>query len=118
VLVVDDCRDTTWSFQALLELWGYEAEAAHDGESAVAAALARTPDVVLLDLGMPVVDGFEVARRLRRQRPTECVCLIAVSGFTDGRRRALAAAAGIDLFLAKPVDPDVLQSLLREIVIP
>ena len=111
VLVVDDCRDTAGSTCILLRLWGYDTCAAYDGPSALHAAAAYGPDAVLLDIGLPGMDGYEVARRLRQQAGP-ALLLLCVSGFgqEDDRRRALDA--GCDDHLVKPVDLTQLQRRL------
>jgi CheY-like chemotaxis protein len=112
VLVVDDDTDTADSLVVLLSLWGCRAAAAYDGRAATGAALADRPDVVVLDLGLPGLDGYEVARRLRVAPGLEKVRLIAVSGYGRDEDRARSRAAGFDHHLLKPVDPEVLRDLL------
>ena len=112
VLVVDDDADTADSLVLLLTLWGCRAAAAYDGRTAAGQALASRPDVVVLDLGLPGLDGYEVARRLRVAPGLEKVRLIAVSGFGREEDRARSRAAGFDHHLLKPVEPEVLRDLL------
>jgi two-component system CheB/CheR fusion protein len=112
VLVVDDCVDTAESLAALLGLWGYRAVVAHDGGTALVAALAHQPEVILLDLALPGLDGLEVARRLRRQQDLREALLVAVTGYGDEACRRRADEAGFDLYLLKPLDLDWLQRLL------
>ena len=114
VLVVDDDADTADSLVLLLTLWGCRAAAAYDGRAAAGAALATRPDVVVLDLGLPGLDGYEVARRLRVAPGLEKVRLIAVSGFGREEDRERSRAAGFDHHLLKPVEPDVLRDLLTQ----
>jgi CheY-like chemotaxis protein len=110
VLVVDDEPDIVWSTVALLSLNGFRATGASGGAEAVALASAEPPDVALVDLGMPEVDGFEVARRLRKlARPP---LLIAVTGRPMNWDREQAARAGFSVYLEKPVGPGELLSLL------
>jgi CheY-like chemotaxis protein len=115
VLVVDDCPDNRESTRLLLDLWGHEVRAAHDGPAALEVAQAFRPDVVLLDLGLPKVDGYEVARRLRALPGLSAVNLIAVTGLTGERDRRRADEAGFACFLVKPVDPPTLGSLLQDL---
>src|SRR5262249_318588 len=110
VLVVDDCVDTTESLAALLGLWGYQPVAAYDGGTALDAALAQQPDVVLLDLALPGLDGLEVARRLRQQGLCRAL-VVAMTGYGDESFRRRADEAGFDLYLIKPLDLDWLQRL-------
>jgi CheY-like chemotaxis protein len=112
VLVVDDCRDTTASTALLLRLWGCDVRVANDGPAALADAAAYPPDVVLLDLAMPCMDGCEVARRLRALPATAAVLLLSVSGYADPQHARLALAAGCDRHLSKPVDLEELRQLL------
>ena len=112
VLVVDDCRDAADSLALLLTRWGYQAEVAYDGPSALAAALARPPAAVLLDLVMPGMGGCEVARRLRGRPWTAGALLVALTGSCREEDVRLCYAAGFDLHLLKPVDPAELERLL------
>jgi CheY-like chemotaxis protein len=112
VLLVDDCPDTLMSMALLLQLWGHETREARDGETALEVAATYEPDVILLDIGMPGLDGLEVARRLRQQE-RERVLLICVSGFGREVDRQEALEAGCDLHLVKPVDLDDLRNLLE-----
>jgi CheY-like chemotaxis protein len=110
VLVVDDDGDTAESSAELLRIWGHDVRVAESGEKALAVVAAFTPDVFLLDIGMPRMSGYELAGRFyRRFRKS---LLVAVTGYTEAEHRALGEKAGFDLFLAKPVDPDVLETLL------
>ena len=86
---------------------------AHDGLAALAAARDMNPDVVLLDIGLPKLDGLEVARRLRARADGPRPLLVAMTGFGQAEDRARTAAAGFDHHLTKPVDPKLLQSLLQ-----
>jgi CheY-like chemotaxis protein len=114
VLVVDDCPDTTGSMALMLRLWGYEAQAANDGRAALELARRFCPHVVLLDLAMPAMDGFELARRLRAQVEVASALLVAVSGYGREEDRLGAADAGCDYHLMKPIDPDELRRLLEQ----
>ncbi len=112
VLVVDDNTDLADSMALLLRSWGYEVGLAHDGQAALAAARDRRPEVVLLDIGLPGMSGYEVARRLRDQAGLKGAFLVALTGYgrDDDRRRA--QEAGFNCHLTKPVEPEVLQDLL------
>lgn len=112
VLVVDDNRDGAESLRLVLELNGHAVAVAHDGAQAVAVARAFQPDVVICDLSLPVMDGFDVARELRRHPTGARPRLIALSGYTlpDDVQRALEA--GFDFHIAKPPDLDRLQQLV------
>jgi two-component system CheB/CheR fusion protein len=112
ILVVDDCPDHTDTLAFLLKLWGHEVRTAANGPTALAVAPGYLPDVVLLDVGMPGMDGFEVARHLRRQEGLAATAIIALSGYAQDEDRRHAREAGCDDHLAKPVDLVVLRNLL------
>jgi DNA-binding response OmpR family regulator len=111
VLVVEDNPDGRQSLQLLLQLWGYTVHVADNGLDGVRAALDWRPDVAILDIGLPGLDGFEVARNLRCNLDSE-ILLIALTAYTHDRQRALEA--GFDYFLGKPADMDELYRMLRE----
>ncbi len=113
ILVVDDNYDAAESLQMLLALWGHEVEVANDGPAALAAASHYRPDVVLLDIGLPGMDGYEVSRRLRQQLGAAPVHL-AITGYGQTADRARSSEAGFDGYLVKPVDPEALRTLLQE----
>jgi CheY-like chemotaxis protein len=115
VLIVDDNRDAADSLRMLLELLGAEVAVAYDGAGAFDALAAQRPAVVLLDIGMPGMDGFEVARRIRRDPRYRDVTLIALTGWGQDDIRERARAQGFDHHLTKPADPGFLQDLLSSI---
>ena len=112
VLVVDDNKDATDSLSLLVEIWGHEARRAYDGESALEMARTFLPDVVLLDIAMPKVNGCQVARQLRLQTVTRNARLIAITGYADQAHRLLCRVAGFDDYLIKPVPTAVVEELL------
>lgn len=114
VLVVDDNRDAADSLAMLLELTGHEVTTANNGEVALAEAERLTPDVVLLDIGMPGMNGYEVAQRLRETGHGRHAFIVALTGWgqDDDKRRAMEA--GFDHHLTKPVDPAILHAVLDE----
>jgi two-component system CheB/CheR fusion protein len=112
VLLVEDNPDSSWSLALLLGLDGHHVEAAADGPAALRAAGQAPPDVVLLDIGLPGMDGYEVARRLGEQATVKRPLLVAVTGFGTEEDRRRSREAGIDLHLTKPVDPGQLLRLL------
>ena len=112
VLVVDDNADAAESMGMVLELLGLEHSVAFDGPTALDLTESFRPDVVLLDIGMPGMDGYEVARRLRDARDGASLRLIALTGWSQPQDRERTRAAGFDHHLSKPVDIGVLQSLL------
>jgi PAS domain S-box-containing protein len=114
ILVVDDNRDAADSLCMLLRFLGHTPHVAHDGPSALAAVETHRPGIVLLDLGMPGMDGYEVARRIRQRRKSGDIALIALTGWGQEEDRRRTQAAGFDRHLVKPVDLNLLQSLLAE----
>jgi PAS domain S-box-containing protein len=112
LLVVDDNKDAADSLAMLLRLRGHEVRVAYDGSAALQLVKGYRPDLVFLDIGMPDVDGWEVARRLRRQPGLENVRLAALTGYGQEEDRRLSREAGIDHHLVKPVDPEALAALL------
>jgi signal transduction histidine kinase/DNA-binding response OmpR family regulator len=112
VLVVDDNIDAAESLAMLLRLKGHEVHTAHDGLTAVEAALTLRPEVVLLDLGLPGLDGFEVARRLRNHADSFPFLLAAITGYGQEKDLIRSQEAGFDKHLVKPIDPEFLCELL------
>jgi signal transduction histidine kinase len=112
VLVVDDNVDAAVVMAKLLRRRGHEVEIAHDGPQAVVLAQDHPPDVILLDIGLPGMDGYEVARVLRGSVGLECSLLVALTGYGQEEHRRKAQDAGMDLHLTKPVDPRELEDLL------
>src|SRR5262249_2870241 len=111
VLVVDDNVDAAEGVAVLLRLWGHHVRVAHTGPAALQAAEEFQPEVVVLDIGLPGMNGYEVARRLRQDPRSGGAVLIAVTGYgkEDDRRRS--EGAGFDHHLTKPVEPDKLRQL-------
>jgi PAS domain S-box-containing protein len=112
ILVVEDNPDGLESLLALLGLLGYAVEGAEDGPSALAAAARFEPELVLLDLGLPGMDGYDVARALRADDRHAGVVLVALTGWGAEQDRTRTAQAGFDHHLTKPIDPDQLQAFL------
>jgi len=118
VLVVDDNPDAAATLAELLVLWGHEVRVVHDGRLALEEARQFHPEVVLLDIGLPYMDGYEVARRLGEQAERQGLRLVAVTGYGQEEDRRKAQEAGFDDHLVKPVDPDHLQQLLASLPTP
>ena len=114
ILVVDDNRDSADSLCTLLRLQGHEAVAAYDGQEAIDAAARFHPDVILLDIGLPRVNGFEAARRIRQRHGDACPVLIALTGWGQESDRRASREAGFDAHLVKPVDDATLAKVLAE----
>jgi PAS domain S-box-containing protein len=115
ILVVDDNRDSADSLAMLLRTSGAVAHTAYDGASALEAISYQQPDVVVLDLGMPGMDGYSVAEQIRRRPDNERVTLIALSGWGQEQDRLRSLAAGFDHHLTKPVDLNALQVLFSSL---
>jgi two-component system CheB/CheR fusion protein len=112
VLVVDDNRDAADSFALILRRMGHYVRVCYEGSGALEAARQQRADVVLLDLVMPGMDGYEVARQLRADSQLRHVLIVATTGFGQEEDRERSREAGIDQHLLKPLDPDFLTSLL------
>jgi CheY-like chemotaxis protein len=115
ILVVDDNADTADVTAFLLRMWGYDAEACYGGAAALEAARAYRPHAVLLDIGMPGMDGFEVARGLRARPESTDIVVIGISGHATEGHRARSGGAGFDHYLFKPVEPEDLRGLLAQV---
>jgi CheY-like chemotaxis protein len=111
ILVVDDSIDSAETLGELLKIWGHDVRLAHDGPGAVAAARDYRPEVILLDIGLPGMDGFAVAAQLREEGIGGRM-LVALTGYGEQRDRDRAHQAGFDHHLVKPIDPNTLQKLL------
>jgi PAS domain S-box-containing protein len=112
ILVVDDNVDSAETMSMLLALDGHAVRMAHDGPSAVAAALASSPHVILLDIGLPGLDGYAVARMLRQRPEMQTTVLVALTGYGMDDDRQRSREAGFDHHLIKPVDPATLSALI------
>lgn len=115
VYIVDDDRDTTECMRLLLQIWGHDVHVANDGALAIEQAPRINPDLMLVDLAMPRVDGLEVARRVRECHELDHMSLVAVSGYADLQHREMALAAGFDECLVKPVPPEHILALLERV---
>ena len=115
VLIADDDRDGTLTLSTLLEIEGHEVRAVHGGQEALDAARDFRPDVVLLDIGMPKITGYEAARRLRLRYGNDCPVLIAITGWKQASDKILASLAGFDHHVAKPYVPAQLIELLSKL---
>jgi two-component system CheB/CheR fusion protein len=112
VLVVEDNVDAAETLEEMLRLWGHEVAVAHDGRAGVEKARTFEPDVVLCDIGLPVMDGYQVARAIRADPALAPTLLVAVTGYALAEDQRRAAAAGFDRHLGKPVAIDVIEDLL------
>jgi len=112
ILIVDDNRDSADSLAMLMKLAGHDVHTAHDGLEAVDKAAALQPGLILLDIGLPGINGYEAARRIRRNQQQPALTLVALTGWSREEDRRRSAEAGFDAHLAKPVDLDELTRLL------
>jgi signal transduction histidine kinase/ActR/RegA family two-component response regulator len=112
VLIVDDKVDIARMMGRMLESWGHRPATAYEARSALEKAAETQPDVMLIDIGLPGMDGFELARRLRARKEHEKLHLIALTGYSQPEHQERAREVGFDRFLVKPVDFDVLRELL------
>jgi CheY-like chemotaxis protein len=115
VLVVEDNADVAESFVALIEAIGHEARRVEDGIAALALVEDYTPDVAFLDLGLPGLDGYELARRLREQPSLQGLVIVAISGYGREQDKQRAFESGFDHHLTKPVDFTVIEKLLGRV---
>jgi CheY-like chemotaxis protein len=113
VLIVDDNEDAVETLALLLQLEGYTVGTAFDGASALVEAARFGPEVVLLDIGMPGMDGYECVREFRKREATKSIPIVALTGYGQPEDRARAVEAGFSDHLTKPVDPDVLSAMLK-----
>lgn len=112
ILVVDDLPELAESFQAVLESIGQTVQTVHDGQSAIESVLSDRPDIVFLDVSMPVMNGYEVARRLRARPELKGVTLVALTGYGHAEYQLRAAEAGFDHYVTKPIDLERLREVL------
>jgi signal transduction histidine kinase len=114
VLIVEDNVDALATLKDLCQLWGHSVETASEGHEGVRRLLEWRPDIALVDVGLPGIDGFEVARRVRAMEEGRGLKMVALTGYGAAEHRERALAAGFDLHLTKPADPEALFALLRD----
>jgi PAS domain S-box-containing protein len=114
ILVVDDHRDSATSLAYLLTYWGHQVQLAHGGPEAIDLVSSTSYDVVLLDIGLPEMDGYEVAARIKAGPENGRIALVALTGYGSQQDRLRSEHAGFDYHLVKPFDPDTLVGLLSE----
>jgi CheY-like chemotaxis protein len=115
VLIVDDNEDTVTSLSIMLRILGHEVHSARDGLQALEAANSFRPDVVLLDIALPKMNGYEVARRIRQESWGENMKLVALTGWGQEEDKRRSIEAGFDHHLTKPMEPTALEVLLKEL---
>jgi CheY-like chemotaxis protein len=112
ILVVDDLAASAETLMTLLEMEGFQVRVAHEGQEALAIAREFRPNVVLLDIGLPGMNGFEVAHGLRSQPESRDALLIALTGYGEAESRSRSAQAGFDFHMVKPADVNLLLTML------
>ena len=115
VLLVEDHPDAAESLQTFLEVLGHHVRVVGNGTAALDEARVNVPDLMLIDIGLPDIDGYEVARRMRQQPESKHAVLVALTGYGTFEDRQAALRAGFDDHLAKPVNPDALQDLVARV---
>ena len=113
ILLVEDSDDTRYFMRLELEHLGYSVIEAEDGQRAVDLAVQEQPDIILMDLSLPNMDGLEAASRIRQEKPLEKVPIIAITAHQESSFRTSAASSGIDAYVTKPVDIDFLSELIN-----
>jgi two-component system cell cycle response regulator DivK len=115
-LLVEDFEDSRFMMRQLLEMAGYNVVEATDGEEAIELAVTKQPELILMDLSLPKLDGLAATRRIRQQRGLSEVPIVAVSAHDSPGLRTEALAAGCDEYVTKPIDFDQLSSLLTRLL--
>ena len=115
ILIADDNLDVTETFQVMLQILGHEVETAHDGIEALGKAEQFRPNVIVLDIGMPKLNGYDTARRIRQKPWSRNVVLIAITGWGNDKDKRQSEEAGFNFHLVKPVDPMALGDLLNSL---
>jgi CheY-like chemotaxis protein len=112
ILVADDDHDSAESLAMLFQLMGHDVRSAQSGLAAIDVAAEFRPELIVLDIGMPGVDGYEVCRRIRQHAWGQAIVIAALTGWTRDEDRDRSAQAGFNHFLVKPVDPKALEDLI------
>lgn len=113
IVLADDNHDSADSLGMLLSAFGHEVDIVYDGLAALKSAEAGRPDFVLLDIGMPIMDGYECAREIRKQAWSAGTTLVALTGWGQEEDKRKTQEAGFDLHLTKPVDASALEAALQ-----
>jgi CheY-like chemotaxis protein len=116
--MVEDNPDSAESFVMILELLGHHVRLVHDGSQALEAAHSNVPDVMLIDIGLPGMDGYEVAAAVRNDPALKHLVLVAITGYGREEDKHRAMAAGFDYHLVKPIDLGILQELVGRATLP
>ena len=116
ILLVEDNEMVSDMISRWVTLWGYDVTLAVDGEEAISKAQSDKPDLILMDMGLPKIDGWEATRRLKADVETNQIPIIALTGYDVGHDRDKALAAGCDDYSGKPVDFDRLQKMIEALL--
>ncbi len=116
ILYVEDLQGNIYVMETRLKRWGYETIVAMDGEEAIAMTSASMPDLILMDLQLPVTDGLEATRQIKANPKTKHIPIIAVSAFAMYDDRDKALAAGCDAYYSKPIDFHLLRTHIKELL--
>jgi CheY-like chemotaxis protein len=114
VLYVEDDKDIRFPISQILTLLGYEAMCANNGQQGIEAAESWKPDIILMDLGMPVMDGPTAIRTLRRNPDTSNIPIFVLPAYSDAKTRDLCEQIGVDRFMSKPIDVDKVDAAIKE----
>jgi CheY-like chemotaxis protein len=114
ILVADDNPDAASTLGMLLEMMGHEVCIVHDGVKAVEGAATFRPDIILLDIGMPQLNGYDACARIREQPSNKGILIVALTGWTQDDKKQRSQQAGFDFHLVKPVELPALEKLLRD----
>ena len=112
VLVVEDMSDAAQSLAEVLRLWGYQVEIAYDGLAALAAVKSFLPHAVIMDIGLPGMTGFDLAKSIKADPASKDVLLVATTGYADAAAQKISKAAGFAEHFTKPLDLDALRAVL------
>jgi two-component system CheB/CheR fusion protein len=114
VLLIEDNRDARETFRMMLELAGHKVLEAEEGHSGLKLLRSELPDIAVIDVGLPGIDGYKIASRFRQDPQSRGVMLVALTGYGTPEARERSRAAGFDHHLIKPIDPEVLWDLMGE----
>jgi CheY-like chemotaxis protein len=115
VVVVEDNADIRSTLDSMLRMWGHQVDSAADGVAGLDCILRLEPDIALIDIGLPGMNGYDIARAVRRRRPGKAIMLVAVTGYGQPTDLRASTEAGFDGHLLKPVEPEVLERLLARL---
>ena len=115
ILLIDDNKDSADSYAIMLSQWGHQTTAAYDAKTGLTAALNFNPDLAILDIGLPIVDGYMLAAQLRSEASLDHLHIVALTGYTDRLCAARSMHDGFDEHFIKPLDPERLRAFLERL---